>query len=147
MPGGSPWEESLTPSDVLEEPAAEPSERLAVARLRRGEPGAFEALVLAHQDRVFDFCLRMLADREEASDCVQEIFVSVHRNLDRFRMDSKLSTWIFRISHNHCLNRLKYLKRRGRGRDGGPGGRFLDADLAALTDPRRAFVALSSVVG
>jgi RNA polymerase sigma-70 factor, ECF subfamily len=92
------------------------SERLLVSRLRRRDPDAFELLVREHQDKVFDFCVRMLTDREEANDLVQEIFVSIHQNLERFRMDSKLSTWIFRISKNHCLNRLKYLKRRGRGR-------------------------------
>lgn len=91
-------------------------ERALVLRLRRGDPDAFELLVRTHQDRVYDFCLRMLGDREEASDLAQEIFVSVHQNLRRFREDSKLSTWLFRICRNHCLNRLKYLKRRGRGR-------------------------------
>jgi RNA polymerase sigma-70 factor (ECF subfamily) len=92
------------------------SERVLLSRLRRGDPEAFELLVREHQDRVFDFCVRMVGDREEASDLVQEIFVSVHQNLGKFREDSKLSTWIFRISKNQCINRLKYLKRRGRGR-------------------------------
>ncbi|MBN1210618.1 MAG: sigma-70 family RNA polymerase sigma factor [Myxococcaceae bacterium] len=92
------------------------SERVLLSRLRRGDPEAFELLVRTHQDRVYDFCVRMLADREEANDLVQEIFVSVHQNLGRFREDARLSTWIFRISKNQCINRLKYLKRRGRGR-------------------------------
>lgn len=91
-------------------------ERLLLARLRRREPAAFEILVKANKDRVFDFCVRMVGDREEAFDLTQEIFVSVHLHLDKFREDAKLSTWIFRIAKNHCLNRLKYLKRRGRGR-------------------------------
>ncbi|MCP3101412.1 sigma-70 family RNA polymerase sigma factor [Myxococcus sp. K15C18031901] len=89
---------------------------LLLARLRQGDPEAFELLVRTHQDRLFDFCLRMLGDREEAHDLVQEIFVSVHQNVRRFREDSRLSTWLFRIAKNHCINRLKYLKRRGRGR-------------------------------
>jgi RNA polymerase sigma-70 factor (ECF subfamily) len=92
------------------------SERVLLSRLRRGEPEAFEQLVREHQDRVFDFCVRMVGDREEANDLVQEIFVSVHQNVGKFREDAKLSTWIFRISKNQCINRLKYLKRRGRGR-------------------------------
>jgi RNA polymerase sigma-70 factor (ECF subfamily) len=92
------------------------SERVLLSRLRRGDPEAFEVLVREHQDRVFDFCVRMVGDREEANDLVQEIFVSVHQNLGRFREDAKLSTWIFRISKNQCINRLKYLNRRGRGR-------------------------------
>jgi RNA polymerase sigma-70 factor, ECF subfamily len=94
----------------------EPSERVLISRLRRQDPAAFEMLVKQHQDRVFDFCLRMLSDREEAFDVTQEIFVSIHQHMDQFRHDAKISTWIFRISRNHCLNRLKYLKRRGRGR-------------------------------
>lgn len=112
-------------SEVLEIPlgvsrdpgGAEPvSERVLLSRLRRGDRQAFEHLVTSHQDRIFDFCVRMLGDREESSDVVQEIFVSVHQHLSRFRMDSKLSTWLFRIAKNHCLNRIKYLRRRGRGR-------------------------------
>ena len=117
------------PSDVLELPArvADPPqepvgrseelpERLLLARLRRRDPSAFEWLVRTHQHRVYDFCVRMLGDREEAFDLSQEIFLSVHRHVDKFRSDAKLTTWIFRISRNHCLNRIKYLKRRGRGR-------------------------------
>lgn len=87
-----------------------------LVRLRQGDPDAFEALVRMHQDRLYDFCVRMVGDREEAHDLVQEVFVSVHQNVRRFREDAKLSTWLFRITKNHCINRLKYLKRRGRGR-------------------------------
>lgn len=87
-----------------------------LARLRRGDSDAFELLVHTHQDRLYDFCVRMVGDREEAHDLVQEIFVSVHQNVRRFREDAKLSTWLFRITKNHCINRLKYLNRRGRGR-------------------------------
>ncbi|AGC46472.1 ECF family RNA polymerase sigma factor [Myxococcus stipitatus DSM 14675] len=87
-----------------------------LARLRQGDSEAFEQLVHLHQDRLYDFCVRMVGDREEAHDLVQEIFVSVHQNVRRFREDSRLSTWLFRITKNHCINRLKYLKRRGRGR-------------------------------
>jgi RNA polymerase sigma-70 factor, ECF subfamily len=90
-------------------------ERLLVSRLRRRDAAAFETLVKMHQDRVYDFCSRMLNDRDEAFDVAQEVFVSIHQHLEHFRADAKLSTWIFRIARNQCLNRLKYLKRRGRG--------------------------------
>lgn len=92
------------------------SERLLVARLKRREPAAFELLVKTRKDRVYDFCVRMLGDREEAFDVTQDVFVSIHGHLESFRSDATLSTWIFRIAKNHCLNRLKYLKRRGRGK-------------------------------
>ncbi|MBU8899186.1 RNA polymerase subunit sigma-70 [Corallococcus sp. H22C18031201] len=91
-------------------------EQALVARLRRGQADAFETLVHQYEDRLYDFCVRMVGDREEAHDLVQEVFVSVHQNMRRFREDSRLSTWLFRITKNHCINRLKYLQRRGRGR-------------------------------
>jgi RNA polymerase sigma-70 factor (ECF subfamily) len=121
-----------------------PSERVLLSRLRRGDPDAFEQLVRTHQDRVYDFCVRMLGDREEAHDLVQEIFVSVHQNLAKFREDSKLSTWIFRISKNQCLNRLKYLKRRGRGRSDEYGDVGEDALSSALGSPPTPHAALES---
>jgi len=91
-------------------------ERLLLRRLRHGDERAFVELVKAHQDRVFDLVFRMLGDREEALDLSQEIFVSVHAAVGRFRGEARLSTWIFRVAKNHCLNRLKYLSRRERGR-------------------------------
>lgn len=118
--------EDEVPSDVLQLPAQAmdtPSgatlslpEHLLIARLRRKDPSAFEMLVRSHQDRVYDFCVRMLNDREEAFDLTQEIFISIHAHMDKFRADAKLTTWIYRIARNQCLNRIKYLKRRGRGR-------------------------------
>jgi len=91
-------------------------ERMLLHRLRRGEERAFAELVRHNQDRVFDLVFRMLGDREEALDLSQEIFVSIHAAVARFRGESRLSTWIFRVAKNHCLNRLKYLDRRERGR-------------------------------
>lgn len=103
-------------ASALEE--AQRAERQLLGRLRRCEAGAFEVLVRSQQDRMYDFCVRMLGDREEAFDVTQEIFLSAHQHLDGFRADASLSTWLFRIARNHCLNRLKYLQRRGRGRSG-----------------------------
>lgn len=87
-------------------------ERLFLRRLQRGDGRAFRELVRRHQDRVFGLSLRMLGDAHEAEDVAQEVFVAVHRHLPRFRGDCRLSTWIFRVTRNHCLNRLKYLERR-----------------------------------
>lgn len=119
-------------------------DRLLLARLRRGDPEAFEVLVREHQDRVYDFCVRMLGDREEANDLVQEIFVSVHQNVGKFREDAKLSTWIFRISKNQCINRLKYLKRRGRGRSDEYGEVGEDVLMSAMGAPQGPDAALES---
>jgi RNA polymerase sigma-70 factor (ECF subfamily) len=80
---------------------------LLLEAFRQGKPGAFDGIVRAHQDRVYAFCLRMLSDREEALDMAQEVFISAYRNLDGFREEAKLSTWLFKIAANRCLNRIR----------------------------------------
>lgn len=83
---------------------------LLVERFRKGAPGAFEAIVRAHQDRVYSFCARMLSDREDALDAAQEVFLSAWRNLSEFRGEAALSTWLLRIAANRCLNRIRRRK-------------------------------------
>jgi len=80
---------------------------LLVEAFRKGTPGAFDAIVTAHQDRVYTFCARMLSDRDEALDAAQEVFLSAYRNLERFRGEAALSTWLLRIATNQCLNRIR----------------------------------------
>lgn len=80
---------------------------LLVEAFRKGTPGAFDAIVAAHQDRVYAFCARMLSDRDEALDAAQEVFLSAYRNLERFRGEAALSTWLLRIATNQCLNRIR----------------------------------------
>lgn len=87
-------------------------EKLLVRRLQRGDARAFRELVRKHQDRVYSLCLRMLGDAHEAEDVSQEVFLAVHRHLPHFRGDCRLTTWVFRVAKNHCLNRIKYLGRR-----------------------------------
>ena len=77
-----------------------------VDRLRRGDPRAFEALVIAYQHRVFGVALRMLRNRAEAEEVAQEVFLRVHRAIDEFRGEAKLSTWLYTIASRLCLNRL-----------------------------------------
>jgi len=77
-----------------------------VQRLRRGDPRAFEDLVIAHQHRVFGVALRMLGNRAEAEDLAQEVFLRVHRAIGEFRGEAKLSTWLYAIASRLCLNRL-----------------------------------------
>ena len=83
-----------------------------VDRVRRGDPRAFEELVVAHQHRVFGVALRMLRNRAEAEEVAQEVFLRVHRALDDFRGEAKLSTWLYAIASRLCLNRLAASERR-----------------------------------
>ena len=81
-------------------------------RLRRGDPRAFEQLVIAYQHRVFGVALRMLRNRGEAEEIAQEVFLRVHRAVGDFRGEAKLSTWLYAITSRLCLNRLASGERR-----------------------------------
>ena len=81
-------------------------------RLRRGDPRAFEELVIAYQHRVFGVALRMLGSRAEAEEAAQEVFLRAHRAIADFRGDAKLSTWLYAIASRLCMNRLASGERR-----------------------------------
>lgn len=87
-------------------------ERLLIRRLRERDEKAFREIVEMYGDRVFNLTYRMLGNREEAEDLAQEVFIAVFKYIDNFRGDSKFSTWLYRITANHCKNRIKYLARR-----------------------------------
>lgn len=110
LPMTVPVEADLAPP--AESEATSLFERLLLRRLQRGDPRAFRELVRKHQDRVYSLSLRMLGHPQEAEDVAQEVFVAVHRHLPRFRGDCRLSTWIYRVTRNHCLNRIKALRLR-----------------------------------
>jgi len=83
-----------------------------VGRLRASDPRAFEDLVRIYQHRVFGVALRMLGSRAEAEDIAQEVFLRVHRAIRDFRAEAKLSTWLYGIASNLCLNRLASSERK-----------------------------------
>jgi RNA polymerase sigma-70 factor, ECF subfamily len=89
-----------------------PDEQRLISKLKKRDCRAFEQLVNRFQKQVFNFIYRMLGTREEARDLAQEVFISIFKNIEGFRGDSSLATWVYRIASNHCKNRRKYLGRR-----------------------------------
>ncbi len=89
---------------------AKPSDAALVARARKGDQAAFEQLVRRHQHYVFNVAYRVLNDTTEAEDIAQEAFVRAWRGLPDFRSQAKFTTWLYRIVHNLCLNRLPGLQ-------------------------------------
>ena len=87
-----------------------------VARACKGDPRAFEELIVRYETPLVHFCLRMTGSREDAEDLAQETFVRVHRYLNRLTPDAKFSTAIFGMARNLTLNHLRDSKRRGRGK-------------------------------
>ncbi|MGB5987270.1 MAG: sigma-70 family RNA polymerase sigma factor [Desulfobacterales bacterium] len=94
-----------------------------VAGLKQGSEDAYRTLVRHFQDRLFKVAYGILLDREEAWDIVQDVFFKVFQSIDSFKSQARLSTWLHRITVNHCLNWKRRWKRRLRGYH-----RPLDAD-------------------
>ena len=85
-----------------------------IERARGGDLGAFDQLVLRHQQEVFAVALRMLGDRDEAQDVAQDAFIRAYRAIATFRHEAKWSTWLISITMNLCRNRRRWWARRKR---------------------------------
>src|SRR5438094_10218593 len=79
------------------------NERELVERCRQGDDTAFQELVDRYKDLVFALIARATQDRSRADDLAQEVFLKIHRGLPYFRGEARLSTWIYRIVANLCL--------------------------------------------
>jgi RNA polymerase sigma-70 factor (ECF subfamily) len=86
-------------------------------------------LVAEHQRMVVQLAINLLGDRDEALDLSQEVFLRVFRTIQRFRGQSSLRTWIYRIAINQARNRHRFWRRRHRGDQ-----ISLDAHVAAHGD-------------
>ena len=100
------------PSTLSEIPRMDAGERRAeddrlVARLRAGDTAAFEALYRRHAASIFGLLLRMLKNRADAEDLLQEIFLQAHDKLPSFEGRSAFGTWLYRLGVNRCLDHLR----------------------------------------
>lgn len=73
---------------------------------------AFAQLIGKYQQRVYLLVRKMVIDHDDADDVVQEVFIKVWKNLDRFEGGSQLFTWIYRIATNECLRFLERKKKK-----------------------------------
>jgi len=87
-------------------------EAALIERCVDGDEIACADLVAAHQRTVFNLAFHLLGDRDEALDVSQEVFLRVFRTLSRFRGQSALRTWIYRIVVNQVRNRQRWWRRR-----------------------------------
>jgi len=71
-----------------------------------GDRDAFDVIVERHRRHVYQLCYRFVGNHEDASDLAQDVFVRAYRGLTKFRGQSSLGTWLYRIGVNVCLNRL-----------------------------------------
>jgi RNA polymerase sigma-70 factor (ECF subfamily) len=83
-----------------------------VRRFLEGDSSAFATLVQRHQTRVFNLCLRILGNPDDARDASQETFLTALRKLTQFRGDAAFTTWIHRVAVNACYDELRRQRRR-----------------------------------
>jgi RNA polymerase sigma-70 factor (ECF subfamily) len=89
-------------------------EAALIQRCAAGDDTAFAELVAEHQRMVVQLALNLLGDRDEALDLSQEVFLRIFRTIHRFRGQSSLKTWIYRIAVNQARNRHRFWRRRRR---------------------------------
>jgi RNA polymerase sigma-70 factor, ECF subfamily len=83
-----------------------------VRRYLAGDAEAFAALVRRHEARIFNVCLRVVGDRDDAADAAQDTFLAALRKLDQFRGDAAFTTWLHRIAINACYDVLRRRRRQ-----------------------------------
>lgn len=117
-------------------------EAALIERCSAGDELACAELVEEHQRMVFQLALNLLGDRDEALDLSQDVFLRVFRTIHRFRGQSTLRTWIYRIAINQARNRHRFWRRRHRADQVS-----LDAHLAIHGDfPSRGELGPDSVL-
>ena len=96
--------DSITTSlNLADRNSARERDMALAARVRRGDQSAFAELHRLYHRRVIAFACKRLGDSCEAEDVAQDVFLRVHRGLPYFRGEARLSTWIYRIVANVCL--------------------------------------------
>lgn len=110
-------------------------------RLKSGDKTAFNELMTQYKSVVINTCYRFLLNKEDAEDLSQDVFVEIYLSIQSFRGDSKISTWIYRITVAKCLDEIKKRNRKKRISSLGKllhiedvtnwiaGGKLPDADL------------------
>lgn len=105
-----PIVEDLRSTTVADDPVQR-RDLILLERAREGDLDAFNDLVVCYQDALFALVVRMVPDRDQASDAVQEAFFNAYRNLDAFRGGS-VKSWLSRIAINAAMDTQRYRKRR-----------------------------------
>ena len=82
-----------------------------INQIIEGDANAFSVLVDRYKDLVYTLAIRMVKNREEAEEVSQDSFIKVYRSLEKFKGDSKFSTWIYKVTYNTCLDRIKKYKK------------------------------------
>lgn len=79
----------------------------AIELVLQGNQQAYSLIVDAYQQKIFMYCWRLLDQRQDAEDAVQDILVKAFQKLDTFQQNTSFSAWLYKIAYHHCLNILR----------------------------------------
>jgi RNA polymerase sigma-70 factor (ECF subfamily) len=82
-------------------------DRQLIRRLQTGDEEAVRELADRYRHRIFQMALRHMKNREDAEEVTQDVLLKVYRKIDKFRGDAALSSWIYRITFNTAMSRLR----------------------------------------
>jgi len=88
------------------------NEKYLLGLSKKGDVKAFEMLMEKYQKKVFNIALRLLGNHDDASEVTQEVFVKIFKSMGSFKGESQISTWIYRIATNACLDELRKRKNK-----------------------------------
>jgi RNA polymerase sigma-70 factor (ECF subfamily) len=103
------WKLTVSRTEATAEPVAvlaDTSDESLVAECLAGRRDAFDVIVERHRRNVYQLCYRFVGNHEDASDLAQDVFIRAYRGLGKFKQQSSLGTWLYRIGVNVCLNRV-----------------------------------------
>ena len=87
------------------------NDQLYIERVLKGDTNSFAILVDKYKDMVFSLALKVVKNREEAEEVSQDTFIKAYRSLQKFKGDSKFSTWLYKIAYNNCMDRVKKISK------------------------------------
>lgn len=102
-----PLGQSLEERRAKSAPAAADSDLNLISSFRAGNEAAFDRLYLRHQEYVYNVCLGILGNPDDARDCTQETFLRVYAKVREFRAEAAFSTWLYRVTVNTCVGQLR----------------------------------------
>ncbi|MEN8745605.1 MAG: sigma-70 family RNA polymerase sigma factor [Polaribacter sp.] len=89
-------------------------EKEFIKKLVAGNQVAFGQLIDAYQQKIFGTCISFIPNKEDAEDVAQEVFLEVFKSISKFKSNAKLSTWIYKITTNKCLEFIRKKKTKKR---------------------------------
>ena len=107
------------------------SDLILIVKAQQGDRNAFRQIVENTQGMVYQVAYRFLRGQHDAEDAVQEVYVRLWKNLSKYNSHIKLTTWLYRITSNYCLDVIKSASYRQQSKQA-------DTDGLQLEDPRLA---------